>query len=305
MTAVIAVLIEQRDRALSEAAQLTTRATQERVALAAEHDRFASELMSEYSSKLAEQEQRFKQAWDTRERQHALQPATHAEAQPATGESSAGREQVQNLRRLLEAAYADLDQLRAALPRIEEERDVALRDADDARIRFYGELEHARDEANAMQAQLDDANRQVEEARDQAREEAFALSERLSEVERELDERRAEVERMRERMAAMAMEVKHSRPPPPAGAEELARARDEVQGLRKELIDTKRQLSKVTREFAVSKIQRSRVQQPLAAGVKSPVVPIQVAATLPVVAARPRMDTPVGLGEETQPEDKR
>jgi DNA repair exonuclease SbcCD ATPase subunit len=288
----IVVLFEQRDRALVELGSLAANAEQERQRLNAEHDRFVAFLMEEHERKLNELQTQLARAHEalTRRRAFALggheANAAHAAAlengtseQPAASASvalpgvetpeshaAASREQLKDLRRLLEMAYTELDEQKEIVARLEQERDAAICAADDARVAIYSELETARDQLNAMQDQLEDAQRQLEEARDQAREEAHALSERVHDADRELDERRAEVARLRERINSLTQEIQVSHPPPPPVSDELSKARDEVQRLRRQLIDTKRQLSKLTREYASLKTQRVqlvRAQMPL------------------------------------------
>jgi hypothetical protein len=322
MNTVIAVVLEQRDQALAQLTVLSQERETERAVAATEHDRFVAYLVQEHTAKQSELERQLKATREAAERQRLMPaPVIPVPVLPVAGapthdaqhlgapgnpgpqvDAAHSREQINDLRRLLEGAYAELDALRALVPRLEEERDAALRDADDTRVQLYGDIETARDEAIALQTQLDDAYRQLEETRDQARDEAHGWSERLSETERELDERRGEVMRLRERMTAMTMEVQHSRPPPPPTADELTRSREEAQQLRKDLIDTKRQLSRVTREFALSKIQRPGARAPQVgnahpnAGMLGK-TPVPAAPGLLAAAARPRMATPVGLGE--------
>jgi hypothetical protein len=319
MNTVIAVVLEQRDAALARLATLSHEREVERARAAAEHDRFVTDLLQEHSSKQVELERQIKALRHAAERQRALgamatiQPSVPVViSEQGNGVEGQLREQLADLRRLLEAAYVEVDDLKTVVPRLEEERDTAIREADDSRIQLYSEIEAARDEGTALQVQLDEAQRQLEEVRDQARDEAHGWSERLSETERELDERRAEVSRLRERMDAMVTEVKFSRPPPPATSDELMRARDEAQQLRKELIDTKRQLSRVSREFAVAKMQRPGARNPQVAGaagiagvagVGQPAINSKTPVPgLPIAVPRPRMLTPVGLGEHDEAE---
>jgi DNA repair exonuclease SbcCD ATPase subunit len=313
MHTVIAVVLEQRDLALARLATLSHERDLERAQSAAEHDRFVTDLLQEHSAKQVELERQLKAMRSAAERQRALGtapviapsfPVVITGAEPANNaESVQLREQLGDLRRLLEAAYVEVDDLKAVVPRLEDERDTAIRDADDTRVQLYGEIEAARDEGSVLQLQLDEAQRQMDEQRDLARDESHGWSERLSETERELDERRAEVSRLRERMDAMVTEVKFSRPPPPATSDELTRAREEAQQLRKEVIDTKRQLSRVTRELAITKMQRPGARNPQLSGVGmgaaiNAKTPVPVAPGLPIAVPRPRMLTPVGLGTD-------
>lgn len=248
----IAVLLQQRDQALKAAAEATLRADEERDKLNAEHDRFVAFLMEEQDGRLDAVQKELSQAKKRLERQQAL--GTAANVAVTTGATP----QLADVRRLLEEAYAELDETRAAVSRLEEERDQALAAADDVRVQIYTQVESARDEAITLQAQLDDAGRQLEEAQDRARDEAIELTARLDDAKRELDERRGEVTRLRARLSELE-EVKNSRPPPPLVSEELIKAREENQTLRKELIDAKRALSRVTREYDILRSLRSRI----------------------------------------------
>lgn len=274
----IAILIEQRDAALAASATVRAAADAEMAGLVEEHDRFVAFLMEEQDGKAEALERELKETQAALARQRTLaaaapEAATTSHAQAKVAEPAP--EQLADLRRLLEIAYSELDQAKALVPSLEEERDAALRAADDVRIELYTEVETARDEGIALQGQLDDARRQLEEARDNSRDEALDVSARLDEARRELDERRDEVSRLRARMTELTEEVKHSRPPPPMVSEELTRSREEAQALRKELIETKRQLSRVMGEHKLLRTQRARA----VGGVGLKPSPVEVAAS--------------------------
>jgi uncharacterized coiled-coil DUF342 family protein len=127
---------------------------------------------------------------------------------------------------------------------------------DDVRLVLQQEVDTARDEAFAIQTKLDEGNRLLEDARDQARDEAFRFTEELDELRREHDERLAEVRRLRERLAQLTDGARASLPPPPAAAAELDASRTDNQLLRKQLIDAKRELSRVSRELELSQMRR-------------------------------------------------
>lgn len=250
----IAVLLEQRDEALTRAAQAVKAAEDERGALTVEHDRFVAFLMEEQDDRLDALQKELAEARKLLERRRALNGTGDTER--AAGASVPP--QLADVRRLLEEAYTQLDAARAAAAQLEQERDHALAAADDVRVELYTQVEAARDEAITLQSQLDDASRQLEDARDHARDEAMELTVQLDDAKRELDERRSEVTRLRARLSELE-QVENSRPPPPRVPEELVKVREENQALRKDLIDAKRALSRVTREYEILRSLRSRL----------------------------------------------
>ena len=240
----IAVLVEQRDLALRRAEELHGEARRQREALIAEQDQFIAFLMADHEKKIAALQEELKSARERLERQGALE---RAELE-ATSEA-------QELKRLLESAYAEIDETRADAARLQGEVDDAIRLRDEVRLEMYAQVEAARDEAFALQSQLDSTNRLLEDARDQARDEAFRAIEELDELRRELDGKSAEVRRLRERLAELEG-VRNSQPPPPAASLELERARSEIQNLRKQLIETKREQSRISRELELAQVRR-------------------------------------------------
>ncbi len=250
LATVIAVLVEQRDVALRKLAGSEKAAEDERNELISEHDKFVAFLMEEQDAKLDLLQKELDEAQQALTRQRAL---------VGSGAEVDVPEALREVRGLLETAYGELDEHKALVARVEEERDQALAAVDDVRVELYTQVEAARDEAIQLQSRLDDAHRELEEERDRARDTAIEASAELDEVRRELDERREEVTRLRERVDAITEEVKHSRPPPPLTSAELSAAREENQSLRKELIETKRALSRVRREYDALRSLRTRM----------------------------------------------
>ncbi len=250
LATVAAVLVEQRDVALRKLAGAEKTAEAERNELISEHDKFVAFLMEEQDGKLDLLQKELDEAQQALTRQRAL---------VGSGSEVDVPEALREVRRLLETAYGELDEHKALVARVEEERDQALAAVDDVRVELYTQVEAARDEAIQLQSRLDDAHRELEEERDRARDAAIEASAELDEVRRELDERREEVTRLRERVDAITEEVKHSRPPPPLTSAELSAAREENQSLRKELIETKRALSRVRREYDALRSLRTRM----------------------------------------------
>jgi len=271
----ITVLVEQRDEALRQVEALRSEAERQRVALIAEQDQFITFLMADQEKKVFGIELELKEARERLERQDALEPKD-------LGSSSA---EVERLQGLLEAAYSEVDETRTDAARLQGDLDDALRSRDDLRLEMFAQVEAARDEAFAIQTQLDATNRLLEDARDHSRDEAFRAIEDLDEVRRELDERTNEVRRLRNRLQELEGARNSQPPPPPPGpGPELERARQDVQTLRKQLIDTKRELSRVSRELALAGTRR---------------------ISRPDLAASPdRHSTQPGLGVDLPPDSK-
>lgn len=245
----IAILIEQRDEALRQGEVLREHARGERAALIAEQDQFITFLMSDHEVKLLKLTEELKSTRDALARQRSLTgPSRDAVSQSQGAENFEAQPEVSRIRDLLEAAYAEAEETRADAARLQAELDDAVREVDDVRLELRAEVEAARDESFAIQSQLDETNRLLEDARDQARDEAYRFTEDLSETRRELDERVAEVRRLRQRLTELDV-TRNSLPPPPAATADLDAARADNQLLRKQLIDAKRELSRVAREL--------------------------------------------------------
>lgn len=321
MRVAVAVLIEQRDAALRQVERVLAAAEVERTSLIEEQDRFITFMMEEHEQKLDELERRLASTREDLERRQALSPQERAPED--SGPMHQAQEQVGSLQELLQAAYAEVDESRKDAARLQEERDEAIRAMDDLRLALYAEMDLVRDEAAEFEHKLDEANRRVEDARDEARDEAYRLTEQLDEQRRKLDEKEAEVRGLRERLA----ELRDSQPPPAAPSAELELARRESVNLRKQLIDAKREVSRISRELELLRAQRPNTgtrpafqaqrpqtpvpgdaepsRSPTAPGLSAPPPALSGVVTSPPqgVSSPPsgrRRWTPVGLGKTTK-----
>lgn len=267
----IAMLAEQRDRAIAELEYSRAEAERQRNGLLEEQDAFITFLMAEHEAKVAELTDQLKAASSQVKRLGALQPASSAGAEvkeakaeranvprpttPNVERQLADAEQrLAALQEQLQEAYREVDEVRAETNKMVEERDEAVEAAERLRAEYHDQLQSAREEIYELQRQNDEAGRRLEDARDEARDEMYRVAEQLDTARRELDERRAEVRRLRERLGEGKGEAqRYSQPPPPPGSYELELARDEGKSLRKQLIDTKRELSRLARELEVAR----------------------------------------------------
>lgn len=253
----IAILIDQRDEALQQSEALRQHAQGERAALLAEQDQFITFLMTDHEAKLVKLGEELKSTREALARQRALEGPLVDSPSTSAGDMTDGGMEIARLKDLLEAAYAEADETRADAARLQAELDDAVRAADEVRLAVQLDVDAARDDAFRIQTQLDETNRLLEDARDQTRDEAFRFTEELDEARRSLDERSAEVRRLRERLSALDAAPRNSLPPPPpAGGLELDAARADNQLLRKQLIEAKREVSRVTRELSLSGARR-------------------------------------------------
>lgn len=263
----ISVLIQQRDAALAELAAMQQRVEAELQRSAVEHETFVSYLMEEQLAAMRGLRQQLKNAQEDLTRTKALAPRPVALASaPEGGEDGESQglasalAQIETLRTELEAAFAEVDEARSAAAVLQDERDAAIREADDVRLELQAEIAAARDETFEVQTRLDAALRSLDDAHDEGRDEALRLNEELDEVKRALDERNAEVLRLRRRLGEGTANAPHSLPPPSTASTELEATRREVKWLRQQLIDAKRQASKVAAEApkrAYRGVQRS------------------------------------------------
>ncbi|HEV8245924.1 MAG TPA: hypothetical protein VGP93_09145, partial [Polyangiaceae bacterium] len=266
----LALLVEQRDRAIVALEETKGAMQQELSKLMAEQDSFIAFLTEDQQKQLATLEQQLSQAKVALERQAVLTPIIHAPL--ATGGESELRSaldqaeaHIATLREQLENAYREVDESRADGWRLQEERDEAIRATDDLRIELMTQLDAARDEIARIQLVLDSVQRELADVRDEAREQASRLIEDQESLKIELDERRAEVTRLRERLESTS-DLRPSQPPPPAAGDELERARAEAKVMRKQLIDSKRELSRITRELELARAQRGPLYRPTPSG---------------------------------------
>lgn len=218
------VLTDQRDRAYQELARLRQQGELARARDMDEHDRFIAFLMADYERQLGELRREL-----------------------------AGRvpDDQADLQQRLQSSLAEMEDTRADAARLQDERDEAIRETSDVRFECARQVEQARDEASDLQWKLDELTRRFDDERDQEREQAFRLSEQIDERSRELDERNQEVRTLRGRLAALDSEMQ-SRPPPSATIE-LENARKEAQLLRKSLIESRSELSRVRAELDAMK----------------------------------------------------
>jgi DNA repair exonuclease SbcCD ATPase subunit len=233
----------------------------QRATLQAEQDTFIAFLMEDHQKGLVALEQQLSQAKQSLERQAVLSPVIAAPA-PSSDDSELRRsltqaeEHIATLREQLENAYREVDESRSDGWRLQEERDEAIRNTDDIRNELLAEVDGSRDEIAKLEQSLDEANRALEDARDEAREETSRILEELESARNECDERRAEVTRLRERLEGGQSDYRASVPPPPPQNDELELARAEAKVVRKQLIDTKRELSRLSRELELARAQR-------------------------------------------------
>jgi chromosome segregation ATPase len=247
----ISILVQQRDAALRALGQAREQVRKERGALVAEQDNFITFLMEEQEKKVRPLQKELEEAKAQLERQTVLSLRADS-SEPPPSEAA-----VRLLEERLRTAQEEIEEARADACRLQEERDEALRSIDDARATMIAEVQAALDQAFDLQSQLDNVNRELEDARDQARDEAYRFTEELDAARRELDDRNAEVRRLRERLTQLTSEARHSRPPPRPASTDLEDARAEAQTLRKQLIDAKRDLSRVSRELELARSRRA------------------------------------------------
>ncbi|HEY8944089.1 MAG TPA: hypothetical protein VIM73_07500 [Polyangiaceae bacterium] len=263
LNTVVAVLAEQRDRALRSASTVQAQLQAQRDAMAAEQDRFIAFLMADHEKQLGELQKKLAATKAELERRRALEPilpvATNAAVEHASESAlreslAAAERQITSLQELLQAAYAEVDDTRADAARLQEERDDAIRKIEEARVEFATELDAVRTEANELQWQLDAAQRRLEDTRDEAREEAHRLIEEMDEMRRQLDARNLEIWQLRTRLSELDTQLNSQ--PPPSASSELVSARYEAQLLRKQLIDAKREQARVRDELTGGRTRR-------------------------------------------------
>ena len=270
----IVMLTEQRDQALRALEAARAEGERQRAALTEEQDNFIAYLMEEQEAKVLELERELSVANERLTRQEALLPGgpppsanmrpTPTEPIPAFSGDVKQRlddaeTRVLMLQEQLQEAYRDVDEARGETVRMQEERDEAIRGTDEVRADIADQIQAVRDEAFGLQRQLDEANRRVEDARDEVRDEMYRLNEQLDTARRELDERREEVRRLRDRIAEEQSEApRFSQPPPAPGRYDLEVARAEAKNLRKQLIDSKRDLVRITRELEMQRANQGR-----------------------------------------------
>jgi predicted nucleic acid-binding Zn-ribbon protein len=189
----LAVLINQRDRALRGLAEAHTHAEQSLRDLTTDHDRFVAFVMHENAQRVAALE-----ATLQTERARAVR----AEAQVATlgavperasqefnQDLAEAQAEILELKEAVRLLEGEVEETRAEAVRLQGERDEAIRSTDDLRLDLLQDLEAARAEAADFQARFDATERALLDARDQARDEVAGLTEQIVELQRVADKR--------------------------------------------------------------------------------------------------------------------
>lgn len=261
----ITLLVEQRNQAFRLAQAAWKQAEARLEAMTDEQDRFIAFLMSDYERQLETLEQRLRKAEEALDRERKLVPGTLRLASSLVGtdqqlraELQRAEERIIELQEALQEAYREVDGSRNDLARLEQERDEAISEVSDLRLDAQRRVEAALDEVARLSWQLDEARHRLEEARDDVRTQAARHSEELTEVQRELAERNDQVERLQTYVAELDHEV-HSRPPSSA-ANELEQARHEISELRRQLIQAKREQSRLGSELEAIRARRIGAQ---------------------------------------------
>jgi chromosome segregation ATPase len=249
LEALLSVLFDQRNRAIRKAHALREEMRRTRERMTEEQDRFIAFLVSDYEQQVAARDQRLESIQRELERRRPVLELVADEVSPESSPTLDLPEQIIALQENLRAAQGEADALRSDLKQVREERDEAIRETNEVRQEYTARLERAQDEAVQLSWQLDEAKRQLHETRDEMRDEAHRLAKLLAEAKSELDERNRELRGLRARLMELDHEV-HSRPPPSA-AVELENARNEVQLVRKQLIEAKREQSRLTQELQI------------------------------------------------------
>jgi len=188
------VLIEQRDRALRLLEQSQEDAQQRIEALVAVHDGVIASIVAYHQRELDALQAQLDAEHGGHGRRPTIIPESPdlgirrvIEGAPEAGSDPETLERQQReLRSELAAANAEIEETRADAIRLQGERDDALAEADDVRLRILSEIGAARDEAIQVQAQLDEALRMLDDGRDQAREEQRRFVEELDALHQEL-----------------------------------------------------------------------------------------------------------------------
>jgi uncharacterized coiled-coil DUF342 family protein len=248
LSTALLVLCEQRDQALRAATSIEEQLAKQRELLIAEQDRFIAFLMADHERQLADVQKKLATTKGELERRRILTPIvpiTNAVSDAQLMQALVSAEQkISSLQQLLETSYAEIDETRKDAARLQSERDEAIRKIEETRLELSRELEW----------KIDELTRRLDDSRDEAREEAFRMIEELNDARRQLDERGQEIWQLRSRLNEVDAAM-NTRPPPP-GVSELEAARYEVQLLRKQLIDAKREQSRLLDELEGGRTRR-------------------------------------------------
>ena len=189
----LAVLINQRDRALRGLAEAHTHAEQSLRDLTTDHDRFVAFVMHENAQRVAALEATL-QTERARAVRAEVQVATlgavpERASQEFNQDLAEAQAEILELKEAVRLLEGEVEETRAEAVRLQGERDEAIRSTDDLRLDLLQDLEAARAEAADFQARFDATERALLDARDQARDEVAGLTEQIVELQRVADKR--------------------------------------------------------------------------------------------------------------------
>jgi hypothetical protein len=254
----VALLTEQRDEALRQLEHQITRVRLERESLIAEQDAFIVSITEDHQRDLAKLEQQLTQARTALDRQAVLSaPPSSSLREPSSIDARLleAAERIDQLASQLENAYREIDESLKENVRLQGELDDAVQATEELRIDLTHALDLARDDITRLELEAAETNRLLDDTRDRAREDQCRVLEELEAAKRELDERREEVRLLREGAEEEAASTRIGLPLP-TQASELERARGEAKIARKQLIEAKREVSRLTRELELARSPR-------------------------------------------------
>ena len=132
-----------------------------------------------------------------------------------------------SLQSALESAWQDVQDARARISKLEEERDAAVRELDEVRLEVYAKLEIAQDEVIELQTHVDDLRRTFDDARDEWESENFRLKTEVDEARQALQQQ-LEVNAHLRRAMAGDMPSHEETVPAPSVRETLPHNHDNV-----------------------------------------------------------------------------
>jgi hypothetical protein len=254
----VALLTEQRDEALRRLEHQITRVRLERESLIAEQDAFIVSITEDHQRDLAKLEQQLAQARTALDRQSVLSaPPSSSLREPSSSDARLleAAERIDQLASQLENAYREIDESLKENVRLQGERDDAVQATEELRADLTHALELAREDITRLELEAAETNRLLDDTRDRAREDQCRVLEELEAAKRELDERREEV---RQLLAGGDENARSTRIglPLPTQASELERARGEAKIARKQLVEAKREVARLTRELELARAPR-------------------------------------------------
>ncbi len=255
----VALLTEQRDQALRQLEHQITRVRLERESLIAEQDAFIVSLTEDHQRDLAKLEQQLAQARTALDRQAVLSaPPSSSLREPSSTDARLleAAERIDQLASQLENAFRELDETLKENVRLQGERDDAVQATEELRIDLTHALDLARDEITRLELEAAETNRLLDDTRDRAREDQCRVLEELEAAKRELDERHEELRQLRDGGAEGKPPSTRIGLPLPTQASELERARGEAKIARKQLVEAKREVSRLTRELELARSPR-------------------------------------------------